>query len=205
MPPPHARAAGRGRTYQAPCWLHGGPGAFPLGASPLDCGSGKGGAVGKPYELTGTRAPQRGAFSPRRGNLGSALLAFGLAAARRLPDAPASGVWSPSLCVRPSATLQQFRMSKIDADPSHGAEAAGTSAKQGETRSPVTRTCAAAHSQEAFCAFGCPRGGEILCSCGSWLVLHTMVISTHRGAANRQRRDVALGLACMACAQLKPP
>ena len=108
--------------------------------------------MGKPYELTGNRAPQRGAFYALLDNLGRALLAFGLAAARRLPDAPANEVWSPSLSCRPSVTLQSCRLSKTDAGPGHRAGAGGTSTKQGGTRSPVTRTCAAPHSQEAFAA-----------------------------------------------------
>jgi hypothetical protein len=108
--------------------------------------------VGKPYELTGNRGPQRGAFYALLDNLGRALLAFGLAAERLLPDAPASGVWSPSLGFRPSSTLQQFGLGKNNAGPGHRAEAGGTSAKQGERRNPVTRTCAASYSQEAFAA-----------------------------------------------------
>ena len=108
--------------------------------------------MGKPYELTGNRAPQCGAFYALLENLGRVFLAFGLAAARLLPDAPASGGWSPPLGFRPSSTLQQFRLGKNDAGPGHRAEASGTSAKQGETRSPVTRTCAASHSQEALAA-----------------------------------------------------
>src|SRR4029450_6980596 len=92
----HVYSAGRGQTYQASCWLLGGNGALALGVVALDA-------------LLDNR---------RR-----ALLAFGLAAARLLPDAPTSGGWPTSLGSRPRSTLQQFRLGKDDGAPGHRAEA----------------------------------------------------------------------------------